>query len=109
MDQWKSVLWSDNSKFEIFGSNRSVFVRRREGDRMVSACVVPTVKHEHLPNLNPIETVWDELDRRVKEKQPTSAQHLCIYMLCVCINLSLSLSLHIFIVYDTAGHLRHLT
>ena len=27
------------------------------------------------PDLNPIEMVWDELDRRVKEKQPTSAQH----------------------------------
>uniref|UniRef100_A0A4W5N7G5 Tc1-like transposase DDE domain-containing protein n=1 Tax=Hucho hucho TaxID=62062 RepID=A0A4W5N7G5_9TELE len=25
------------------------------------------------PDLNPIEMVWDELDRRVKEKQPTSA------------------------------------
>ena len=28
------------------------------------------------PDLNPIDIVWDELDRRVKEKQPTSAQHL---------------------------------
>jgi transposase len=28
------------------------------------------------PNLNPIEMVWDDLDRRVKEKQPTSAQHM---------------------------------
>ena len=28
------------------------------------------------PNLNPIEMVWDELDRRVNEKQPTSAQHM---------------------------------
>ena len=27
------------------------------------------------PDLNPIEMVWDELDRRVKEKQPTSALH----------------------------------
>jgi hypothetical protein len=26
------------------------------------------------PYLKPIEMVWDELDRRVKEKQPTSAQ-----------------------------------
>ena len=26
LDQWKSVLWSDESKFEIFGSNRCVFV-----------------------------------------------------------------------------------
>ena len=28
------------------------------------------------PNLNPIEMIWDELDHRVKEQQPTSAQHL---------------------------------
>ena len=28
------------------------------------------------PDLNPIEMVWDELDRRVKEKQPTSGQHM---------------------------------
>ena len=28
------------------------------------------------PKFNPIEVVWDELDRRVKEKQPTSAQHV---------------------------------
>ena len=28
------------------------------------------------PDLNPIEMVWDELDRRVKEKQSTSAQHM---------------------------------
>ena len=28
------------------------------------------------PNLNPIEMVWDEMDRRVKAKGPTSAQHL---------------------------------
>ena len=28
------------------------------------------------PDLNPIELVWDELDRRVKAKQPTSAPHL---------------------------------
>ena len=29
------------------------------------------------PDLNPNERVWDELDGRVKEKQPTSAQHMC--------------------------------
>ena len=45
LDQWKSVLWSDESKFEIFGSNRHVFVLRRVVERMISPCVVPTVKH----------------------------------------------------------------
>jgi hypothetical protein len=28
------------------------------------------------PDLNPIEMVWDELDCKVKEKQPISAQHM---------------------------------
>ena len=28
------------------------------------------------PALHPIEMVWDELDRIVNEKQPTSAQHM---------------------------------
>ena len=32
------------SKFEIFGSKR-VFVTRRVGEQIISACVVPTVKH----------------------------------------------------------------
>ena len=41
----KSDLLSDESKFEIFGSNRRVFMRHRVGERMISACVVPTVKH----------------------------------------------------------------
>jgi hypothetical protein len=31
--------------FEIFGSNRFVFVRHRVGEQMISACVFPTVKH----------------------------------------------------------------
>ena len=28
------------------------------------------------PDLNPIQMVWDELDHRVKERQPTSAQQM---------------------------------
>ena len=28
------------------------------------------------PDLNLIEMVWDEVDRRVKEKQPTRAQYI---------------------------------
>ena len=36
LDRWKSVLWSDESKSEIFGSNRRVLVRHRVGERMIS-------------------------------------------------------------------------
>ena len=45
LDWCKSVLWSDECKYEIFVSNHSVFVRRRVGERMISASVVPTMKH----------------------------------------------------------------
>jgi hypothetical protein len=45
LDWWKSVPSSDESKFEIFGSNHHVFVRRRVGEQMISTCVIPTVKH----------------------------------------------------------------
>ena len=45
LDWWKFVLCSDDKKLEIFGSNRCVFVRCGVGERMISACVFPTVKH----------------------------------------------------------------
>lgn len=161
VDQWKRVLWTDESKFEIFGSRRRVYVRRRIGERLTPECIVPTVKHgggavmlwgcfagnsagdihrvtgilnqngyhsilqrhaipsgtrligdnfvlmqdndpKHTsklcknylqkkmdekkltvmewpaqsPDCNPIELVWDELDRRVKKRQPSSADTL---------------------------------
>ena len=43
LDRWNSALWSPN--FEIFGFNRLGFVRRGVGERIISACVVPTMKH----------------------------------------------------------------
>jgi hypothetical protein len=46
MDIWPvEIIRQVESKFEIFSSNRPVFVKCRVGERMISACVVPTVKH----------------------------------------------------------------
>lgn len=42
---WESVLWSDESSFQLFSSSKRVFVRRREGERFTEQCIVPTVKH----------------------------------------------------------------
>lgn len=161
IDKWKSVLWTDESKFELFGSHRRQYVRRKVNERYKSNCILPTVKHgggsvmvwgcfshagigqlikiegimkkeqyhnilqrhaipsgiqligrgfifqqdndpkhtsrlcaDYLkgkkdngvleimewppqsPDLNPIELLWDELDRRVRDLKPTSLPDL---------------------------------
>lgn len=44
-EDFKRVLWTDESKFEVFGSKRRVFVRRSAEEKMMPDCVLPTVKH----------------------------------------------------------------
>ncbi|CAK9827692.1 Transposable element Tc1 transposase [Anthophora retusa] len=41
----ETVLWTDESKFEIFGNKRRQFVRRRKGEAYQEGCLKPTVKH----------------------------------------------------------------
>ena len=48
------------------------YLRRKEQDGRLQIMEWPAQS----PDLNPIELVWDELDRKVKAKQPTSATHL---------------------------------
>ena len=45
----------------------------KESDGVLHQMTWPPQSHD----LNPFEMVWDELDRRVKEKQPTSARNMC--------------------------------
>jgi transposase len=44
MQQWKSVIFSDESKFNLHGSDGQQYVRRRKGEEFQPQCVVPTVK-----------------------------------------------------------------
>jgi transposase len=48
------------------------FLTKKENDGVLHQMTWPPQS----PDLNPIEMVWDEFDRRVKEKQPTSTQHM---------------------------------
>ena len=41
----KNVLWTDESKFEVFGCKRRAYVFKRLEEKMIPDCIVTTVKH----------------------------------------------------------------
>ena len=41
----ENVLFTDESKFEIHGNNRRIYVRRQKHEKYLSSCIKPTVKH----------------------------------------------------------------
>jgi transposase len=44
VEQWNRVLFTDETKVEVFGTHRRIFVRRKAGERYRNECLVPTVK-----------------------------------------------------------------
>ncbi len=45
MDNWNHVLWSDETKINLFGSDGVKRVWRQPGEEYKDKCVLPTVKH----------------------------------------------------------------
>ena len=45
MNYWNHVLWSDETKINLFGSDGVQHVWRRPGKEYQENCVLPTVKH----------------------------------------------------------------
>lgn len=44
-NDWRKILWSDESSFELWRTRGRVWVRRRKGERFLDECIVPTIKH----------------------------------------------------------------
>ncbi len=44
-DYWDSILWSDETKINVFGTDGFKTVWRRKGEEYKEKCLVPTVKH----------------------------------------------------------------
>jgi len=45
LNKWKTVIFSDESPFSLFGNRGSIRVRREQGERFNSKFICPTVKH----------------------------------------------------------------
>ena len=41
---WNKIVWSDESKYNLFGSDGRVYIRRRVGEELLSECTQQTVK-----------------------------------------------------------------
>uniref|UniRef100_A0AAR2ITL0 Transposase Tc1-like domain-containing protein n=1 Tax=Pygocentrus nattereri TaxID=42514 RepID=A0AAR2ITL0_PYGNA len=105
-EYWDNVLWSDETKVELFGTNTTRRVWRRVNAELHPKNTIPTVKHgggnimlwggfswlrkKHFkvlewpsqsPDLNPIENLWRELKVRVACRQPqniTALEEICM-------------------------------
>ena len=44
-NQWDKVLFTDESKIQILGTNRHQYIRRRKGEAMKEPCLASTIKH----------------------------------------------------------------
>ncbi len=58
MTYWNHVLWSDESKVNLFGSDGVQHVWRRPGEEYQENCALPTVKHGGGHGLGLHEYCW---------------------------------------------------
>lgn len=45
VEEWKNVIFSDESPFTLFQEGGKIYIRRRVGEEFLDECLFPTVKH----------------------------------------------------------------
>ena len=64
MEDWKKVMWSDESRLTLFQSDGSIRVRREAGEVMHPSCLVPTVQA-----CGGSAVIWDKSETLEKLKE----------------------------------------
>jgi len=44
-EDWSRVIWSDETKINIFGTDGVRYIRRRRCEDILPKCIIPTMKH----------------------------------------------------------------
>ncbi|ORD99588.1 TC1A [Hepatospora eriocheir] len=44
-DFWRQILWSDETKINVFKSDGRIYMRKERGNRYFNKYLIPTVKH----------------------------------------------------------------
>jgi hypothetical protein len=78
VEDWKRVLWSDETKINRIGSDGKVYVWKQQGESLSDRTTIPTVKHEGGNNLMVWGCMgWNGVGKLVEVQGKMNAEQYC--------------------------------
>ena len=78
MEDWKGVLWSDETKINRIGSDEGVYTWKQKGEQLSNRTTIPTVKHREGNNLIVWGCMgWNGVGKLIEVQGTMDAQQYC--------------------------------
>src|SRR5271155_5352150 len=78
VEDWKRVLWSDETKINRIGSDGKVYVWKKRGESISDRTTTPTVKHGGVNNLMVWGCMgWNGVGKLIEVEEKMDAQQYC--------------------------------